>query len=197
MAIPLANGAVYAAARPFIHDSPPARGTAGASKENPLRFVPFLILIVIVSRAAADDGAVVGRSSPAASLEQLPVIESIPPGSSTSAQTDLLGPTGELLPPYLATRTLSGKAYFEWCLRWNQQQHQLAEQRRIPPRRVSGRVTQRRGFSRSTSSGGYFYGVSRGDFQSESRDTEREWEIGGYGGGPITIYNPFVPPAHK
>ena len=107
---------------------------------------------------------------------------------------NIVGPTGELLPPELATRTLGEQDYFEWCLRWNRLQHALATERAIPPQIISGRLTQRDGYSRS-SWNGRFFGNARSatSYRSTTRSREEVWHLGGYGGGPVTLYNPFVP----
>ena len=50
------------------------------------------------------------------------------------------------------------------------------------PRELSGWVTKQRGFAQ------------RGYFESTTQTYEQVWLSGGYGGGPVTLYNPFVPP---
>lgn len=105
----------------------------------------------------------------------------------------ILGPTQELLPPLVATRTLQREDYFEWCLRWNKLQYFLAEQRAIPPRTIHGSVTSREGYSQEIR-GASFWRPARVHnlYNSTSQTREEVWQIDGYGGGPVTVYNPFV-----
>ena len=105
----------------------------------------------------------------------------------------ILGPTQELLAPFVATRNLHGKDYFEWCLRWNKLQYFLASKRAVPPQTIRGIVTTRHGYSEGGTPNSYWRPPGFGHrSHSTSRTREEVWQIGGYGGGPVTIYNPFV-----
>ena len=107
----------------------------------------------------------------------------------------ILGPTDELLLPYVATQALYGSDYYEWCLRWNRLEEYLAEKRARPPRTLRGWATTLQGYSEGTS-GGYGFVARptryRNSYTSTSDSREQQWQLGGYGGGPVTIYNPFV-----
>ncbi len=113
------------------------------------------------------------------------------PKPNLTMSVAILGPTSELLPPYIATRNLRGDDYLEWCLRWNRSQQAAAAQRAVPAKVIRGRTTTRRSVSSRGVRGWYWrsYGGSR---DSTSRTREDVWELGGYGGGPLEIYNPFV-----
>lgn len=109
----------------------------------------------------------------------------------------ILGPTGELLPPALATQQLRGNDYFEWSLRWNKQQHRVASNRAVSATTIRGQLTRQSSFVQQgfANSGGLFR-RGRGRNVTSSRSTtdtrEQLWRVGGHGGGPVSIYNPFI-----
>jgi hypothetical protein len=117
--------------------------------------------------------------------------QTVPPNATNRA---ILGPTGELLPPILSTQLLGEEDYFEWCLQWNKTQYAQASARAVPPRVISGWLTNRTSYTQSGTAGGLFGRARRGSRDSTSQSRGQEWRVGGYGGGPVTIYNPFVPP---
>ena len=115
----------------------------------------------------------------------------------TVTNDNLLGPDEDLLPPYLATQVLAGQDYFEWCLRWNKLQDTLAERRSIPARTVRGYTSTHLSHSQRVSVGYGWWrrsGQGRHAIYSTSRHHEVTWRIGGYAGGPVTFFNPFVRP---
>ena len=65
------------------------------------------------------------------------------PGPNLTMNVAILGPTSEILPPYIATQSLRGDDYLEWCLRWNKSQQAAATQRAVPPKVIRGRTTTR------------------------------------------------------
>ena len=102
---------------------------------------------------------------------------------------------GELLRPNAAASLLDRAEYFEWCLQWNRRQEEIAKQRAIAPRRITGWETKRRGVWQSSRTGGFYRGSrNRGNYESTVRSRQLVWYEGGYGGGPITLYNPYAPP---
>ena len=156
-----------------------------------LRYFPTLVLLGCpFGHATAED---FGRPQRAASMVDARGAR------RTDARFDnnhgILDPTGDLLPPLLATRSLSDDDYFEWCLRWNKRQYELASERAVSPRRISGWLTNRSGYARSERAG-RFFGSTRTatSYQSTTQSRRQVWYVGGYGGGPVEIYNPFVPP---
>ena len=105
----------------------------------------------------------------------------------------ILSPAQDLLPPYIATQQLYGLDYFEWCLRWNKLQDFLAKERAIPPQTIRGSVTTEEGYWESSSGGNPFRSSrAHGSYRSTIRSRQEVWRIGGYGGGPLNLYNPFV-----
>ncbi len=111
----------------------------------------------------------------------------------------LLGPTQELLEPFVAKQILQGDDYFEWCLRWNRLQTYLAKQRSFPPRTIRGWMTRQSSFSQGSVGG---FGFRGGGpvwrlYHATSQNHQQEWKIGGYGGGPVDIHNPFVNMTHE
>ena len=148
---------------------------------------PFLLSISLLTQLSAQS-----ETERLPTLIQRPV--SLEDGQTVTNHA-LLAPTQELLPPYLATQALHGSDYFEWCLRWNKLQEYLAEERAIPPRILRGWTTSRQGYTEGTGGG---YGFSsrltrfRQSYNSTSDSREQQWQLGGYGGGPVMIYNPFV-----
>jgi hypothetical protein len=116
------------------------------------------------------------------------------PAAEVVRNSRILDPTGELLAPYLAAQLLDGKDYVEWCLRWNRNQYTLASQRAVPPRKISGWVTERWGSSWYGTVGGFHRHSGRQFQKSTTTGREQVWYVGGHGGGPVTIFNPFVAP---
>ena len=155
------------------------------------------LLLLLLLNGSIDATAQELRFPPSAVqqlMELLPPVN--PKDRDVPSNQRILGPTGELLPPYLATRSLGPTDYFEWCLRWNARQYELAKERAVPPRVISGRQTDRRGYSRGWAERRRFATSRFGrSFGSTTLSREQNWYIGGYGGGPVTIYNPFVPPS--
>ena len=115
--------------------------------------------------------------------------------SATVTNKSILGPTGELLPPTLATKQLRGQDYFEWCLRWNKQQYVEASRRATPATSLRGQVTRQSSFVQGSNSSGFFRrgGNSFRTASNSVTDSRQQlWKIGGNGGGPVAIYNPFI-----
>lgn len=142
-----------------------------------------LLCLCVWSAAPADGQVTIDPSRKSVALAD----------GQTVANPRILGPTQELLQPVLAGETLYGEDYFEWCMRWNKLEEHLAEQRAIAPRSIRGSVSSGSSFSVGAVGRSLFgctSGSRRTTFSSQSR--EQVWRIGGYGGGPVTIYNPFV-----
>ena len=111
----------------------------------------------------------------------------------TVTHTRVLGLDGDLLSPELATKNLQGADYHEWCLRWNRLALYRADQEKIPPLTVRGGVSEQTSFATGVLGTNVFRRtLGRRRTRSSSRWQEQVWRIGGYGGGPVTIYNPFV-----
>ncbi len=144
-------------------------------------------------RLPADLDAMVGNSARVGNLPPNRQPASLADGQVVTNET-ILGPNRELLEPYIATRRLQGDDYAEWCLRWNKLQYYLAERRSIPPQTIRGWETNSLSFSQGYA-GSYGFGrparVTRLS-NSSSHTREQVWRLGGYGGGPVNIYNPFV-----
>ena len=106
----------------------------------------------------------------------------------------VLGPDQQLLQPYIATQTLQGDAYVEWCLRWNTAQYHLAARRSIPARTIRGSVSSQSSFSQGNTGGFGFRRPTRvtHSYHSTGQSREQVWRLDGYGGGPVNLYNPFV-----
>ena len=105
----------------------------------------------------------------------------------------ILGLDGDLLAPELATQHLHGADYHEWCLRWNRLAVHRAEQAKIPPLTLRGGTSESSSFTIGTL-GTNVFRRTRGTRRTRSTSSFRPqvWRIGGYGGGPVTLYNPFV-----
>lgn len=162
-----------------------------------------LLLFVTAAVYAGDSDAPVDASLPVRAgrtVEARPAAPEADPAPITAdalltSGGNIVDARGELLLPSAAARLLDRAAYFEWCLQWNRQQVSLAKQRAIAPRKITGQETTRRGSWQGTRLGGFYRGSStRGNYRSTTRSRELVWYEGGYGGGPITLYNPFVSP---
>ena len=99
----------------------------------------------------------------------------------------VIGGNNEPMDPYFAQQQLSGKAWTEWAIAWNKQQYSQARLKRRPPIIISGTITTIDGTQRSRSRS-----ITTDYRDTKIRVIERRWQIGGYGGGPVHIFNPFV-----
>lgn len=94
-----------------------------------------------------------------------------------------------LLPPFLAQKYLRGDAYSAWCLLHNEAEYERVAANREPGRLIT--VSETRGEIYGGLTYSPLYGIIN---VGNQRDRIRTYVIGGYHGGPVTIYNPYFTP---
>ena len=110
-----------------------------------------------------------------------------------------------LLPPFFALKYLRGEAYSAWCLLHNKAERERVAENREPGRLITvfdmrgeiyGNQTYHPYYGNQTYQTYHpYYGtINVGDTRYNRTETTRTYEIGGYGGGPMTIYNPYFIP---
>lgn len=93
-------------------------------------------------------------------------------------------------------RSLKDESYRAWAIQQNSQLYADAAKRATPGERV---IVQRSGEVTVTEGGGTYFGWP-GIFVEPARRTtsrsqsQRVYELPGYGGGPVWIINPYCPP---
>jgi hypothetical protein len=99
------------------------------------------------------------------------------------------------LPPMFAQQYLRGDAYVAWALQHNKRAYEDAKARREPGSVAIVIDYQGETYGNQTVTFGVGYGsLSTGDSRTNVRQVTRSYETVGYGGGPVTIYNPYVSP---
>jgi hypothetical protein len=99
--------------------------------------------------------------------------------------------------PTSAVRIMTPTQFKAYAERHNAQQYAAAAKRATPGKRV---IVQRSGEVTVTEGGGTYFGWGSGVFVEPTRRTtsrsqsQRVYELPGYGGGPVWIINPYCPP---